>query len=168
MTHKARYRIFVGKDVHKFSCAHMTVFPDGTKERIHGHNYQVEVALELGSIAFGHIVDFGIVKDAIQSQCGAWNERLLLAERNPFYQPLSQNQTELEFKLCGKRYVIPADEVLILAVDNIVVETLSAAFAEQLVARLGGHLRSDVVTGIEVTVSESPRQGAVTRITDLR
>ena len=35
----ARHRIFTGKDVHKFSSAHMTVFPDGSKERLHGHNF---------------------------------------------------------------------------------------------------------------------------------
>ena len=168
MTPEHRHRIFVGKDVHKFSCAHMTVFPDGTKERIHGHNYQVEVALELHSIAFPHMVDFGTVKSAIVAQCDAWTERLLLAERNPFYRAVRRDQAEFEFTLCGKRYVIPADEVLLLDVDNIVVETLAAVFAAQLPARLGPHLRLDVVAAIEVTVSESSRQGAVTRLENSR
>jgi 6-pyruvoyltetrahydropterin/6-carboxytetrahydropterin synthase len=158
------HRIFVGKDVHKFSCAHMTVFPDGSKERLHGHNFQVEVAIELKTIAFHEILDFAIVKKAIQAQCDSWTERLLLAGQNPHYKELRNDEHELEFLLCGKRYVVPRPEVLILNVDNIVVETLSAVFAEQLVARLGENLRPEVVSTLEVTISESSRQGSTARV----
>lgn len=35
-TRPKKHRIYVGKDAHKFSAAHMTVFPDGKKERLHG------------------------------------------------------------------------------------------------------------------------------------
>lgn len=158
------HRIFVGKDVHKFSCAHMTVFPDGSKERLHGHNFQVEVAIELKTIAFHEILDFAIVKRAIQAQCDSWTERLLLAGKNPHYKELRRDGEELEFTLCGKRYVVPRGDALILDVDNIVVETLAALFAQQLVARLGGDLRPEVVASLEVTISESSRQGSTARI----
>lgn len=157
------HRIFVGKDVHKFSCAHMTVFPDGSKERLHGHNFQVEVAIELKTIAFHEILDFAIVKKAIQAQCDSWTERLLLAGKNPHYKEL-RNDDELEFSLCGKRYLVPRGDALILDVDNIVVETLAAVFAEQLVARLGSNLRPEVVASLEVTISESSRQGSTARV----
>ena len=40
------YRIYIRKEALKFSAAHMTVFPDGTKERLHGHNYRTEVILD--------------------------------------------------------------------------------------------------------------------------
>jgi len=46
MTH----RILIARAEHKFSCAHMTVFPDGTKERLHGHNYTIAVAIEVAGI----------------------------------------------------------------------------------------------------------------------
>ena len=45
---RPRHRIFVGKDVHKFSSAHMTVFPDGSKERLHGHNFMVDESVWSG------------------------------------------------------------------------------------------------------------------------
>ena len=51
----ARHRIFVGKDVHKFSAAHMTVFRDGTKERLHGHDYRTEVAIEFRGASLAEI-----------------------------------------------------------------------------------------------------------------
>ena len=158
------YRIFVGKDVHKFSCAHMTVFPDGSKEHLHGHNFQVEVAIELKTIAFAEILDFGIVKRAIQAQCDSWTEQLLLAGKNPHYVELRRDDRELEFTLCGKRYVVPRDDVITLEVDNIVVEALAAIFAQQLVERLGADLRPEVVASLEVTISESSNQGGTARV----
>ena len=44
---RTRFRIDIARELFKFSCAHMTVFPDGTKERLHGHNYYVGVTLAL-------------------------------------------------------------------------------------------------------------------------
>ena len=36
-----KHRISIAREQYKFSCAHMTVFADGTKERLHGHNYTI-------------------------------------------------------------------------------------------------------------------------------
>lgn len=160
---RARHRLFVGKDHHKFNAAHMTVFPDGTKERLHGHNFAVTVALELLDVSLRSFIDLGLIKRAVEEQCRAWNEAFLLAERCPFFTIVSRERGELAFELCGKRYVVPEDEVILLPVDNIVVETLAEEFARALVARLGAALRPDVVEALEVEVTESPGQGAVYR-----
>jgi 6-pyruvoyltetrahydropterin/6-carboxytetrahydropterin synthase len=162
---RARHRLFVGKDNHKFNAAHMTVFPDGTKERLHGHNFAVMVAVDLLDVSLKAFLDLGLIKRAIEDQCRAWNEAFLLAERCPFFAIVSRDEGELAFTLCGKRYVVPADEVILLPVDNIVVETLAAEFARALVARLGAALRKDVVEALDVEVTESPGQGAVYRMT---
>ena len=154
----ARHRIFVGQDQHKFSVAHMTVFPDGSKERLHGHNFNVSVALDLRTIAFEALLDLGIVKHAVEAQCREWNEHFLLGEKNPRL-TIVRRDAELEFVLCGKRYVLPADEVVLLPVENVIVETLSVEFARRLIARLGAALRPDVVAGIEVDVREARGQG---------
>jgi hypothetical protein len=65
----------------------------------------------------------------------------------------------VEFSLCGKRYVFPADEVVLLPLSNIVVETLAAQFARELADSLGPALKRGVVAGMEVTVIESSGQG---------
>ena len=39
---------------------------------------------------------------------------------------------EYAFRLCGKRYILPADEVVVLAVDNITAENLAQALFERL------------------------------------
>jgi 6-pyruvoyltetrahydropterin/6-carboxytetrahydropterin synthase len=137
----ARHRIFVSKDVLKFSSAHMTVFPDGTKERLHGHNFQVMLEFELETIQLASLLDFGVVK------------------QTPALELIRQDAGEVEFKLCGKRYVVPADEVELLPLENVVVETLAEEMAFRLVERLGSHLKQDVVAAMIVTVSESAGQG---------
>lgn len=154
-----RHRIFVGKDVHKFSSAHMTVFPDGSKERLHGHNFQVNVAFDILTLELEDLLDFGVVKRELAGLCGEWDQRLLLAERCPHLKVLRREASEVEFTLCGKRYLVPADEVRFLPLSNIVVETLAFQFAQELVKRLGSLLRRDVVQGMEVSVTESAGQG---------
>ena len=157
------HRLFVGKDVHKFSCAHMTVFPDGSKERLHGHNFQVSLMLELLG-ADPELLDFGILKKALQAQCDAWTERLLLPASSRALVVARHDPDEIEFRLCGKRYVVPAEDVILLPVQNVVVESLARVFAAALIERLGGALRADLVAALEVTVSEARGQGATYRV----
>lgn len=157
------YRIHVQRDRYKFSCAHMTVFPGGRKERLHGHNYYVGVALELGDIAFEHMIDFGPIKEALAELCASWKERTLLARDNPHFELVRDDGDELEFRLCGRRYVLPREDALLLPIDNTTVEPLSAHAADWILTRLGDHLRPGTVLAIEVTIEETPGQGARTR-----
>jgi 6-pyruvoyltetrahydropterin/6-carboxytetrahydropterin synthase len=148
-------KLFVGQDVHKFSAAHMTVFPDGTKERLHGHNFNVSVALELKSTAFADLLDMGILKRAIEKLCREWNERILVAERCPHLE-IRSREPEVEIVLCGKRYVAPAEDVVFLPIDNVIVETL----AEEIARRLLPALPPGNIARIDVEVTEARGQGA--------
>ncbi len=150
------HRIFVAKDALKFSCAHMTVFPDGSKERLHGHNYFVELSVELEDISFSKLVDFGPLKRTVAELCAEWKERVILAERNPHFTVVRDTDGEIEFTLCGERYVMPRGDVLLLPIDNAVVEQLAEHIADRLADRIG----VGPVSGFEVTVTESPGQGA--------
>jgi 6-pyruvoyltetrahydropterin/6-carboxytetrahydropterin synthase len=153
-------RITIARDQYKFSCAHMTVFPDGSKERLHGHNYTVALALELSDTSFAKIIPFAVIRAALAELCSAWKERVLLAEHNPHYQLVRKDAEEIEFRLCGKRYVLPLEDVLVLPIDNIAVEPLAGHCAEVLRQRLAAILVLPHVTAFEVTIAESPGQGA--------
>lgn len=137
----------------------MTVFPDATKERLHGHNFQVTVGIDLADIAFEKFLDFGLVKAAVFGQCQEWDEHLLLPERCPFLTVARSDSLETVFTLCGKRYLVPTEDVILLPVDNVVVESLAVEFTRGLLKRLGDKLAPGVVMGIEVSVSESQGQG---------
>lgn len=138
----------------------MTVFPDGSKERLHGHNYYVGIVLELSRARFADMVPFAPVKEAVTGICRDLREHLLLPADNPFFEVVSDDGAELEFRLCGARYVVPRAEAIILPVDNVTVEALAEHIGDLLVARLAGIFASEVVTGLEVLVTESPKQGA--------
>jgi len=154
-----QHRISIAREQYKFSCAHMTVFPDGTKERLHGHNYTIAAALEVSSIELAKMIPFAPLKAALRELCAAWKEHVLLAAHNPHFTIVRDNDTELEFALCGERYVMPRGDALLVPVDNISVEALAAHVAQLLVTKLA----TPTVLAIEVTIEESPGQGASCR-----
>jgi 6-pyruvoyltetrahydropterin/6-carboxytetrahydropterin synthase len=154
----ARHRILIARDQYKFSCAHMTVFPDGTKERLHGHNYTIALALELDRVDLASMIPFAPIKAALGELCAAWKERVLIATKNP-HLVIVKDDHELELVLCGDRYVMPRGDALLLPIDNISVEALSAHVAELLAEQIRP-LVAGVGRSLEVTISEHPGQGA--------
>lgn len=155
-----KYRLFVERERYKVSCAHMTVFPDGSKERLHGHNYQIGCALEITDISFQKIVPFAMVKRALDELCALWKEKVFLARHNPYHKLLQHDNHTIAFSLCDQRYELPANDVLILETDNITVETLADLAATHMCQRLGSWLKQPHVRCLEATVSEAPGQGA--------
>lgn len=151
------HRIRIARAEHKFSCAHMTVFPDGSKERLHGHNYTVAVALEVPRVELAQMVPFATIKAEIAELCAAWKERVLLAARNPWFE-LVRDTDELEFRLCGARYVLPRGDALLLPIDNVSVEALAAYVAALLRDRFAALVPQAVA--LEVAIEESPGQGS--------
>ncbi|HTR50491.1 MAG TPA: 6-carboxytetrahydropterin synthase [Kofleriaceae bacterium] len=150
-----KHRIVIAREQYKFSCAHMTVFADASKERLHGHNYTIAVELEIERIELASMVPFAPLKSALAELCGAWKEHVLLAANNPFFE-IVRDDDELEFRLCGARYVMPREDALLLPIDNVSVEALAGHVATLLRARI-------VAPGavlLAVTVEESPGQGA--------
>ena len=137
----------------------MTVFPDGSKERLHGHNYTVEVALDVDGVDLASMLPFQPIKEAVAALCAAWKEHVLVAARCP-YLVILRDDTELELTLCGERYVFPRGDALLLPIDNISVEALAAHVAD----RLRPALALPHVLGFEIGIYENPGQGATCTI----
>jgi len=138
----------------------MTVFPDGTKEALHGHNYQVELTLELKDDSFKGMISFGKLKEILKKISNQWDEKVLIATENPFYKEAKKTKKELEFSLCDKRYVLPLDEVELLPVENIASENLAQHFLSLFVKGFGERELKKVVDWIRIRVDESPGQGS--------
>jgi 6-pyruvoyltetrahydropterin/6-carboxytetrahydropterin synthase len=154
-----KHRIVIAREQYKFSCAHMTVFPDGSKERLHGHNYTIAVAIDVDSVALAAMIPFTPIKQALSELCAAYKERVLLAEHNPHFKIVRNDSVEFELTLCGERYVFPRGDVLLLPIDNISVEQLAQHVASVLKTNIAA-LAAPHVRSLEVTVEESPGQGA--------
>jgi 6-pyruvoyltetrahydropterin/6-carboxytetrahydropterin synthase len=150
----------VSKDEHRFSCAHMTLFPDGTKERLHGHNFQLSVAVDLPAFETSAMLDFGRVKGVLSELCEQLREHVLLPGSSRALRVLRSDAREVELEICSKRYVLPADEVILLPVENVVVETLAAHLWGEVARRLAPELERARARSLEVTVTEAAGQGA--------
>ena len=154
------HQIHIRKESLKFSAAHMTVFPDGRKEHLHGHNYTTEVSLSLKDGSLKRMVSFSYFKEIIQDLCVAWDERVLIQKDCPFFDLKSETPQEVEFLVCGKRYILPQEEVIFLPLDNITAESLAEEFCRRFVAKLDpGYLHSNVLE-VRVKIEESPGQGS--------
>ncbi|MBS1958365.1 MAG: 6-carboxytetrahydropterin synthase [Bdellovibrionales bacterium] len=154
------YEIRIRKEALKFASSHMTVFPDGTKEAIHGHQYMPTVSVKVRDVSFKKMLPFADVKDAMKKIAALWDERLLIATENPHFKLVKKSKAEIEFKLCKKRYVFPAEEVVLLKIDNVTCEALAKAYHEFLEMELDfGHNKN--IGAVSVLIEESPGQGAL-------
>ncbi len=153
-------QLVVQKDEHKFSCAHMTVFPDGSKERMHGHNFHVAIAIEVPLETGTPMLDFAIVKRALAALCNELREHLLLPANAPELRVIARDDRSIDFELCGDRYLMPARDVLLLPMANVVVEQIARFLWDRVVAAIGPDLLHARASRLELTVHESPGQGA--------
>lgn len=164
--------LHIRKDNLKFSAAHMTVFPDGRKERLHGHNYQIHLDVELAEPpALARMLSYELFKQALRVVCAEWDERVLIAADSPWLEWLPGAADECAFRLCGKRYVLPADEVAVLATDNITAENLARLLFERFWAQLAcAHPQPwrERLCAAKLRIDESRGQGATYAVRFLR
>lgn len=157
------WTLHIRKDHIKFSAAHMTVFSHGGKERLHGHNYQVELAVELAEPGLGRMLSYEVFKQALRTVCATWDEKVLIAGDNPWLETLPAEVGEYAFRLCGKRYVLPADEVAILEMDNVTAENLAQALYQRFWAELTRDSTipwREWIVAVSLRIDESLGQGA--------
>ena len=153
-------RLHVVTDPDRLYCGHMTVYPNGRKERLHGHNFRIDLAIDLADGSFAAMIDLDVARHALDAICAEWKERLLLPAKNRFLEIL-RDDTELEFKLCGDRYVVPRGDVALLPIENASVEGLAEHVAELLREPLAALAP---VTGYDVRLEELPGIGASTYV----
>ncbi len=158
------WTLHIRKDYLKFSAAHMTVFPDGGKERLHGHNYQVQLDVELTEPpVLARLLGYEVFKRALLAVCDDWDEKVLIAGDNPWLEWLPGTDGECAFRLCGKRYVLPADEVAVLEVDNITTENLARLLFERFWAELTRNRAlpwQERIRRVKLRIDETRGQGA--------
>lgn len=149
--------IELSKEDFRFSAAHMTVFGKNSKESLHGHNYRIGANFTTRAPGVLETIPFDRFKQPIRELCASWHERVLIAEKCPYLAITSR--APFRFTLCGKSYELPDEDVVLLPIDNVSCESLCQHFLEELVKRLASFFNSQVLTGLAVTVWESPGQG---------
>lgn len=159
----SRTTLHLAKQNFKFSAAHFLIFDEKSAERLHGHNYQVTVDLDVPSefdmAEKGFFVDFNVFKKHIKSRLDLWDEMVLLPARHPEMKIRSEGAS-LHVNFRERYYVFPANEVVLLPVTNTSVEQLSRLLAEDFAAAF----KADRISRVRVSVEETRGQGASSQV----
>ncbi len=153
-----RWSISVDKEYLKFSCAHFLIFPDGSQERLHGHNYRVY--LELGGILDPHglVLDFLQVKPILKSICDELDEHWLIPGQHPELHWNELDNGTLEVRYRDSYYAAPAGDCIVLPLNNTSAENLSAWIGRRLLEQLRSAFPELVVDSMCLAVEETPGQ----------
>jgi len=167
-----RFGVRVYKEYFNFAASHFLVFPDGGREELHGHNYQVRVAVE-GPIGPGEMVlDFCRLKPIVRKHCDALDHLMLLpAESERLEIEEREREVEVRFtRIEGEvdRFVFPRRDVLLLPLRNTSTERL----AEYLAAKILAEVRAEYpeaqrISSFSIEVEEASGQCGVCRLEGL-
>lgn len=154
--------LHLAKQNFKFSAAHFLIFDEKSAERLHGHNYQVKVDIQVppdsSEIAeTGYFVDFTVFKTYIKQALDRWDEIVLLPADHPDMK-IAETGPSLEVRFRNRFYVFPKNEVCLLPITNTSVEQLSRLLAEDFL----NEFKKYGIQRIRVSVEETRGQSAST------
>ncbi len=127
-----RYHVRLEKERHVFSAAHFITYGDDVCEPLHGHNYRVEVEVQGPLEQNQYVVDFILLRDRVQEIVDALDHKVLLPTGHPTISVATEG-AEVVARHGGRRWVFPAEECVLLPVENTT--------AERLAWYIGGRLR---------------------------
>ncbi len=150
----------VTKDSLVFSAAHFITYNETICERLHGHNWRVDVRLEGSLDANGYVFDFIALRDAAMEIVGRLDHRVLLPAHHPRISVEElKDSAEVEARFERRRWVFPTEDCVILPVENTTAELIARWITGELKSGLN---LSDTptVASIRVGVEENFGQWA--------
>lgn len=160
-----RWSIELEKEYFKFSAAHFLIFPDGTAERLHGHNYRVMVEIDGALTEHGLVLDFKMVKPVIRELVDELDEHWLIPGEHPVLTYEERADGVLEVRYQDRYYAAPREDVIVLPINNTSSENLAGWVGRELVERLARRFPDVAVRELRVAVEETSGQRGVYRIT---
>ncbi|HVT62448.1 MAG TPA: 6-carboxytetrahydropterin synthase [Legionellaceae bacterium] len=146
------------KESMKFSAGHTTIFSQTEREPLHGHMYQVYLALTTWVEEHGMTFDYRYYKKKIHELCKYLNQTFLMPAHSP-YLIYEEDNDYLYFTFNHKKIPFLREDVTLLPVVNITVEELSRWFVNELVAD-EEELKRHRIEQIVVKVFSAPGQSA--------
>ncbi len=118
----------------RFSACHF--IPRHEKcSRLHGHSYIVRLRLEGDIGAEGMIMDFVVLKKALKAMIDELDHKTLLPTESSDVK-LDVTETSVEAVSCGKRYVFPREDVVLLEIPNTTAEEMSKMMTRRIVSEI--------------------------------
>ncbi len=157
-----RVTIRLAKQNMKFSAGHFTIFSATERERLHGHNFTVEVDIEARMLGNGMCFDYGLYKDRVVALCRELNEWVILPTRSPHLR-IEEDGGHVYAHFDGQRIPFLRGDVLLLPIENATLEEFAWWFLQRL-AEDRDALRAHAIDAIEVRVLSGPGQSAGRRM----
>jgi len=118
----------------RFSACHF--IPRHEKcSRLHGHSYIVRLRLEGDIGAEGMIMDFVVLKKALKAMIDELDHKTLLPTESEDVK-LDITDVSVEAVSCGKRYVFPREDVVLLEIPNTTAEEMSKLMTKRIVSEI--------------------------------
>ncbi len=155
------WSIEVDKEDFHFSAAHFLIFPDGSAERLHGHNYRVYVKVEGRLTRHGLVIDFTRIKPLVREIVAELDEHWLVPGQHPDLTCEAGEGGSIEIRYRERTYRVPREDVLILPINNTSAENLAGWFGKELRRRLENRFPDLELNRLSVAVEETPGQRAV-------
>jgi len=141
----------------RFSASHFIPGHDKCG-RLHGHSYVLHLVLHGEVGEDGMVMDFVDLKKALRDIVEELDHRVLLPGRSP--QVAIQRGEEIEARVGAKRYVFPAEDVVILDVAQASAEEMAGMFLDRLLQEIRF---APNVRAVEVGLDEERGQTAWAR-----
>jgi 6-pyruvoyltetrahydropterin/6-carboxytetrahydropterin synthase len=162
MTHET-WSIEIDKEYLKFSAAHFLIFPDGSAERLHGHNYRVFVEVDARLSHFGLVLDFKEIKPVIRQLVDSLDEHWILPGEHPTLSIERLPEAVYEVRYQDRVYRAPVEDVIVLPINNTSAENFATWIGRELVKRLAERFADVYVRSLTVKVEETPGQRGIYR-----
>jgi 6-pyruvoyltetrahydropterin/6-carboxytetrahydropterin synthase len=155
-----RWAIDLQKEAFKFSAAHFLIFPDGSAERLHGHNYRVFVELEARLSTHGLVMDFKAIKPVVREICDGLDEHWIVPGEHPVLR-WSESAGSIEVRYLERFYRVPREDVIVLPINNTSSENLATWFGRELLSKIAERFADVKVRALRLAVEETSGQRGV-------
>lgn len=153
--------IEISKEDIKFSAAHFTIFNATERERLHGHNYAVSLAVTAPVGDDGICFSYKDIKTRLRNLCETLDEYTLVPKLSPYL--TIDEQAELYIvHFNGEKIPLLKSDTLLLPIRNSTVEELARYVREQFVGD-ESFVRERGINEVLVTVSSGPGQSGSAR-----
>lgn len=146
------------KESMKFSAGHTTIFSATEREPLHGHMYNVYLALTTWVEENGMTFDYRYYKERIHKLCKQLNQTFLMPQYSPFLQ-YGEDEEYYYFTFNHKKIPFLKEDVTMMPLTNITVEELSRWFVAELIKE-HEELDKHRIDKVVVKVFSAPGQSA--------
>jgi 6-pyruvoyltetrahydropterin/6-carboxytetrahydropterin synthase len=153
--------IEITKEDIKFSAAHFTIFSATERERLHGHNYAVQLAVTAPVGDDGICFSYKDIKTRLRSLCEELDEYTLV----PRLSPHLKIEEDAEFYFVwfnGERIPLRKSDTLLLPIRNSTVEEFARYVRDQFIGD-ESFVRERGIVEVVAKVSSGPGQSGSAR-----